>query len=69
MKFNKLLNKLRIPPTRCIRYDNSHHNFVQKNSLRIPVEHKKRPIYQTFDVIWNEEMSKYKLKCTTEYYK
>ena len=56
-----------IVQTRGIRYKDSYHNLLLKNSIRIPIKPNSKPNYQTFTVLWNEDMTSYTLKSTTNY--
>ena len=53
------------PPTRGLRYKKTLFSLVQKNSFRNPVELPKIK-YQTFTLIWNQNMSNYKIIETTK---
>lgn len=56
----------KIPPTRGIRYKDSLHNLLLKNSIRTPSDSffKEKPTYQIFNVIWNDDMTRFQLKST-----
>lgn len=63
MLINKFLKKL--PPTRGIRYKDSFHNLVIKNSFKTPATYKISPSYVTFTVVWDEGMTRCKYIDTT----
>ena len=62
---NNLLKLTKIPPTRGIRYKQSLHQLSLKNSIRIPLDYKKRPTFRTCTIHWDETMTKYRLEDTT----
>lgn len=61
---NKLLLRTKIPPTRGTRYKNSYHELMLKNSIRVPNPGfgKEIPTFQTFTVIWSDNMKSFTLK-------
>jgi len=63
---NKMCKIVKIPPTRTTRYRESV-SLVLKNSLKAPSEvyYKPQSTFQTFNVIWNEDMTNFTLQCTT----
>ena len=69
-RFFRLLNKVKVPPTRGIRYRDSLHALVQKNSVKIPSLYGRKPLtFQTFNIIWDENMINFKIMETTPYKK
>jgi hypothetical protein len=67
--FEKFFSKrVNPPPTRGIRYNNSLHQLQLKNSFKMTSINKNEiPTYKTFCVIWNNNMTSYTLKNTTNY--
>lgn len=63
--FMSFMSKIKVPPTRGLRYKTAPYNIVIKNSYKMPAIKENRPSYRTFTVCWNEEMTFYKLKDTT----
>ena len=67
--FYKLLNSIKTPPpTRGIRYKQSLHHLVQKNSFRSPlIPFEINRGFQTFTVFWNKDMTYFTLVNTTKH--
>ena len=63
----KFINKVNIPPTRCMRYKDLPSLLVQKNSYKNPVKNLYKIRYQTFNINWNKNMASYEIKETTNY--
>lgn len=54
-----------IPPTRGIRYKQSLHCLIQKNSYKVPIDNSHRCQFQTFEVLWDNNYTKFQLINTT----
>ena len=58
--------KIKIPPTRGLRYKEQPYALVPKNSYKSPsIDKNSIPSFQTFTVMWNTDMTKFYLKDTT----
>lgn len=58
--FKKLFQK--NPPTRGLRYKKTLHQLMQKNSFRNPSFKKNKSKYQIFNILWNHNMTNYRVK-------